>query len=125
MGRTAVACLIFAATFGFSGAINATSAAASPVQVPGKHIPAAKETRHAATPAGNKRPESGQRNQKAHRRHPRPRMKTVRLGGHAVSVPAGWPVYQLGPRSARGARYDVNAVYLRTPGTDHRRPANP
>jgi len=124
MGRTAVACLILAATFGFSGAINATSAAASPVQVPGKHIPVAKENRHAATPAENKRPESGQRSQKAHRRRPRPRMKTVRFGGYAVSVPAGWPVYRLGPRSARCVRYDVNAVYLGTPGTDQRCPAH-
>src|SRR5260370_41735109 len=97
MGRTAVACLIFAATFGFSGAINATSAAASPVQVPDKHIPAAKETRHAATPAGNKRPESGQRSQKAHRRHPRPRIKTVRFGGDAARVPAGGPGYRVRP----------------------------
>jgi hypothetical protein len=51
-------------------------------------------------------------------------MKTVRFGGYAVSVPAGWPVYRLGPRSARCVRYDVSAVYLGTPGANQRCPAH-
>jgi hypothetical protein len=43
-------------------------------------------------------------------------MKTVEFRGYAFSVPASWPVYQLNKDAGQCVRYDVNAVYLGTPG---------
>src|SRR6266852_7912388 len=44
--------------------------------------------------------------------------KTVTYDGYAVSVPANWPVYDLGRDPRQCVRYDVHAVYLGTPGPD-------
>jgi len=45
-----------------------------------------------------------------------PAMKTVEYGGYAIRVPATWPVYLLNKDPEQCVRYDVNAVYLGTPG---------
>src|SRR5260370_13565784 len=43
-------------------------------------------------------------------------MKTVEYRGYAIRVPATWPVYSLAKDPSQCVRYDVNAVYLGTPG---------
>src|SRR5438105_10149817 len=52
----------------------------------------------------------------------RPGAKTVRYDGYEVSVPASWPVYDLTKDPHRCVRYDLNAVYLGTPGPDQKCP---
>ena len=49
-------------------------------------------------------------------------MKTVEYGGYAISVPATWPVYLLSKDPEQCVRYDVNAVYLGTPGPNQNCP---
>lgn len=51
-------------------------------------------------------------------------MKTVEYRGYAIRVPATWPVYSLSKDPRRCVRYDVNAVYLGTPGPDPNCPAH-
>jgi Domain of unknown function (DUF1906) len=47
-----------------------------------------------------------------------PAMKTVAYRGYAIRVPSTWPVYLLSKDPRQCVRYDVNAVYLGTPGPD-------
>src|SRR5216683_3136546 len=54
----------------------------------------------------------------------RPGTKTVKYDGYQVSVPASWPVYDLTKDPHRCVRYDLNAVYLGTPGPDQNCPPN-
>jgi len=49
-------------------------------------------------------------------------MKTVKYDGYEASVPDSWPVYNLGENPHQCVRYDINAVYLGTPGTDQNCP---
>ena len=49
-------------------------------------------------------------------------MKTVEYGGYAIRVPASWPVYLLSKDPGQCVRYDVNAVYLGTPGPNQNCP---
>jgi hypothetical protein len=51
-----------------------------------------------------------------------PAVKSVTYSGYAVSVPAAWPVYNLSKDPGQCVRYDVNAVYLGTPGPDQNCP---
>ncbi len=53
-----------------------------------------------------------------------PAMKTVEYGGYAVKVPATWPVYLLSKDPGQCVRYDVNAVYLGTPGPNQDCPSH-
>ena len=53
-----------------------------------------------------------------------PAMKTVEYRGYAIRVPASWPVYSLSKDPTRCVRYDVNAVYLGTPGPNQKCPAH-
>ena len=53
-----------------------------------------------------------------------PATQTVTFGGYTVSVPASWPVYDLTKNPRQCVRYDVNAVYLGTPGPDQDCPPN-
>jgi Domain of unknown function (DUF1906) len=53
-----------------------------------------------------------------------PAMKTVEYRGYAIRVPATWPVYSLGKDPSQCVRYDVNAVYLGTPGANPDCPAH-
>jgi hypothetical protein len=53
-----------------------------------------------------------------------PATQTVTFGGYTVSVPASWPVYDLTRNPRQCVRYDVNAVYLGTPGPDQDCPPN-
>jgi hypothetical protein len=50
-------------------------------------------------------------------------MKTVVYGGYAFQVPAGWPVYRLDQNPSLCVRYDIEAVYLGTPGANMHCPA--
>ncbi len=43
---------------------------------------------------------------------------TVDYRGLRITVPSGWPVYHLGPRSTRCVRFDRHAVYLGPAGGD-------
>jgi Rv2525c-like, glycoside hydrolase-like domain len=54
----------------------------------------------------------------------RSQARTVRFGGYLIDVPAGWPVYWLSRDPSQCVRYDRNAVYLGTPGTDQLCPAH-
>ena len=121
MVRKAVACLVFAATFGFTGVVNGGSAMASLVTQPGKQILVAKETSHAAA-AVEKRPAAASRT--ALPRYPQGGTKTVSFDGYAFDVPALWPVYRLSADSTRCVRFDRSAVYLGTPGTNQQCPAH-
>lgn len=49
--------------------------------------------------------------------------RTVHFGGHAVDVPRGWPVLRLAEHPNACVRLDRRAVYLGTPGTNQRCPA--
>ena len=49
-------------------------------------------------------------------------MKTVEFHDYAFKVPANWPVYQLSKDPNQCVRYDVNAVYLGTPGPNQHCP---
>jgi glycoside hydrolase-like protein len=51
-----------------------------------------------------------------------PTMKTVEFRGYAFKVPVGWPVYDLSKDPNQCVRYDVNAVYLGTPGPNQHCP---
>ena len=53
-----------------------------------------------------------------------PAMKTVEYRGYAIRVPATWPVYSLSKDPDQCVRYDVNAVYLGTPGPNQNCPAH-
>ena len=53
-----------------------------------------------------------------------PAMKTVEYRGYAIRVPATWPVYSLSKDPRQCVRYDVNAVYLGTPGPNPNCPAH-
>ena len=53
-----------------------------------------------------------------------PAMKTVEYRGYAIRVPASWPVYSLSKNPRQCVRYDVNAVYLGTPGPNPDCPAH-
>ena len=48
----------------------------------------------------------------------KPASKTVTFGGYSVSVPAGWPVYDLTKNPRQCVRYDIHAVYLGRPRPD-------
>ncbi len=52
----------------------------------------------------------------------RPRTKVVKYDGYAVRVPASWPVYNLDKDPRRCVRYDVDVVYLGTPGANQNCP---
>jgi hypothetical protein len=49
--------------------------------------------------------------------------KTVEFDGHAVRVPAGWPVYRLAVQPRMCVRLDRRAVYLGTPGANQSCPS--
>jgi hypothetical protein len=49
--------------------------------------------------------------------------KTVAYDGYEFEVPASWPVYRLDQHPSTCVRYDVNAVYLGTPGSSMDCPA--
>jgi hypothetical protein len=49
--------------------------------------------------------------------------RTVHFGGRAVDVPAHWPVYRLADHPRMCVRLDRQAVYLGTPGSSQRCPA--
>ena len=48
--------------------------------------------------------------------------KTVEFKGYQISVPASWPVYWLNKDPQQCVRYDVNAVYVGTPGANQQCP---
>jgi hypothetical protein len=50
-------------------------------------------------------------------------MKTVIYHGYEFEVPASWPVYRLDEHPWTCVEYDVNAVYLGTPGANQECPA--
>ncbi|MBV9820425.1 MAG: DUF1906 domain-containing protein [Solirubrobacterales bacterium] len=50
--------------------------------------------------------------------------RVVSYRGVRLNVPAGWPVYRLGPRSETCVRFDRHAVYLGTPSDVQRCPAH-
>jgi hypothetical protein len=50
--------------------------------------------------------------------------KVVRYQAYRLVVPAGWPVYRLGPQSTACVRFDRHAVYLGQPGSAQLCPAH-
>jgi hypothetical protein len=50
-------------------------------------------------------------------------VQAVRYGNVEFTVPAGWPVYDLGADPSTCVRFDVHAVYLGHPGPDMECPA--
>ena len=50
--------------------------------------------------------------------------KVVRFHGYRLSVPAGWPVYQLARRPRTCVRFDRHAIYLGTPSSVQNCPAH-
>src|ERR1700685_2703477 len=53
-----------------------------------------------------------------------PAMKTVTYRGYSIKVPSSWPVYWLAADPTQCVRYDINAVYLGTPGPNQDCPAH-
>jgi glycoside hydrolase-like protein len=133
MRRTAVVCTLFAATFGIAGTANASIAAASPKAGTGSHIHAARQAgKGSAAPVikGSAASRKGA-SRAAGKRTAAPHVtvsagtagtKMVGFEGYTFSVPAGWPVYRLGAGSTQCVRYDINAVYLGTPGVNQQCP---
>ena len=50
--------------------------------------------------------------------------RVVRFHGYRLSVPSGWPIYQLALRPRTCVRFDRQAVYLGTPGSAQTCPAH-
>ena len=139
MVRTAVACMCFAATFIITAVTTTGNAWAAPDARPAAHIRTSKPVTHLhrQTAAAKQAPAKGTpanttaANTTAASATPAtaapvpaaPVTKTVRFDGYTFDVPAGWPVYQLDQDPAQCVRYDVNAVYLGTPGADQQCPA--
>ena len=82
--------------------------------VDGVRLTAAVKPANAAGPANAARPAKAAG----------PATQTVTFGGYTVSVPASWPVYDLTKNPRHCVRYDVNAVYLGSPGPDQDCPPN-
>jgi hypothetical protein len=51
-------------------------------------------------------------------------MQTVTYDGYTVSVPSSWQVFHLDSDAGQCVRYDINAVYLGTPGANQNCPSN-
>src|SRR6201996_4390131 len=51
-------------------------------------------------------------------------MQTVKYDGYSVTVPASWQVFHLDSDPGQCVRYDINAVYLGSPGADQNCPSN-
>ena len=51
-------------------------------------------------------------------------MQTVQYGGYSVTVPASWQVFHLDTNPGQCVRYDINAVYLGSPGANQNCPSN-
>src|ERR1700760_1162799 len=51
-------------------------------------------------------------------------MQTVEYDGYSVTVPASWQVFHLDSDAGQCVRYDINAVYLGTPGANQNCPSN-
>ena len=49
--------------------------------------------------------------------------QVIRFHGYRLSVPSGWPVYQLARRPRTCVRFDRHAVYLGSPSARQRCPA--
>jgi hypothetical protein len=50
--------------------------------------------------------------------------QTVEYDGYSVTVPASWQVFHLDSDPGQCVRYDINAVYLGSPGADQNCPSN-
>jgi hypothetical protein len=53
-----------------------------------------------------------------------PATKVIHYRAYRLVVPAGWPVYRLGPHSTTCVRFNRHAVYLGQPGSDQLCPAH-
>jgi hypothetical protein len=51
-------------------------------------------------------------------------MQTVTYDGYSVQVPASWQVFHLDSDPGQCVRYDINAVYLGSPGANQNCPSN-
>jgi len=51
-------------------------------------------------------------------------MQTVQYDGYSVSVPESWQVFHLDTDPGQCVRYDINAVYLGSPGANQNCPSN-
>jgi Rv2525c-like, glycoside hydrolase-like domain len=51
-------------------------------------------------------------------------MQTVQYDGYSVTVPASWQVFHLDTDPGQCVRYDINAVYLGSPGANQNCPSN-
>jgi hypothetical protein len=51
-------------------------------------------------------------------------MRTVEYDGYSVTVPASWQVFHLDSDPGQCVRYDINAVYLGSPGANQNCPSN-
>jgi hypothetical protein len=51
-------------------------------------------------------------------------MQTVTYDGYSVTVPASWRVFHLDSDPGQCVRYDINAVYLGSPGANQNCPSN-
>jgi hypothetical protein len=104
MRRAAVAVMVGGYAFGGIGSGVGPQHVISDVTLTAAIRPVAKKT--TAVPAGRALPA----------------MKTVQFRGYQIEVPAGWPVYSLDKDPSQCVRYDINAVYLGTPGPNQNCP---
>ena len=51
-------------------------------------------------------------------------MQTVQYDGYSVTVPSSWRVFHLDTDPGQCVRYDINAVYLGSPGANQNCPSN-
>jgi hypothetical protein len=126
MRRTAVAVTGVGCAIGLfvAGGLSPASASAAGRGLASSHVSragsSANETRSKQTgpsaPAGS----SARTSSNA----PASGMRTVEYDGYSVTVPASWQVFHLDSDPGQCVRYDINAVYLGSPGANQNCPSN-
>jgi hypothetical protein len=120
MRRAITSAVVGVLVFGAAAATPAFAAGRANQQYgTGNARPAA----HVIAKANDFRSNKSQANQKETGKATTDTLRTITYAGYQFRVPATWPVYRLDQHPAACVRYDINAVYLGTPGTSMTCPA--
>lgn len=121
MRRAITSAVVGVLVFGATAATPAFAAGhvASQQYGTGKARPAA----HVIAKANEFRSGKSKANQKETGKATTDTLKTITYDGYQFRVPASWPVYRLDQHPSACVRYDINAVYLGTPGASMACPA--
>ena len=126
MRRTAVAVTGVGCAIGLfaAGGLSPASASAAGRGQASSHVSragsSANETRSKQTGPGAPAGSSARIGSNA----PASGMKTVEYDGYSINIPASWQVFHLDSDPGQCVRYDINAVYLGSPGANQNCPSN-